>query len=198
VQYCNALSEREGLEPCYVCTGAEDAAVCELAPGYETPYECEGYRLPTEAEWEYAARAGTTTDTFSFDFQWGMRECDPYQHMDAIAWYCTMTTHPVAELLPNPWGLYDVIGNVGELTADHLCGAFEDCEPTHDVPEEPVTDPYHDVDWPFRVYRGCGWINQLEDCKLSAIYGLGAADRDVAVGFRPARTRLDIGAEVDE
>jgi formylglycine-generating enzyme required for sulfatase activity len=150
-------------------------------------------------------------DTYEFDFQWGWRECEPYPSMDEIAWYCTWTTHPVAELRPNPWGLYDVIGNVSEYTADHVCDDwcaandhtcddFVGCEPNEAYGEEPVTDPYYDYDGdtPGRDNRGCAWLDELEECRLTLGGALPPTSRNVAVGFRPARTRLDIGAEVEE
>ena len=72
------------------------------------------YRLPTEAEWEYAARAGTTTDTYAGDIT-QPRGNDPV--VNGIAWYSLNSgdrTHPVGQKAPNGWGLYDMLGNVWE------------------------------------------------------------------------------------
>jgi sulfatase modifying factor 1 len=91
VRFCNAWSEREGLTPAYRL-GTEDV---------EWDASAEGYRLPTEAEWEYACRAGTT----------GPR----YGALDEIAWYRGNSgerVHEVGGKLPNAWGLYDMLGNV--------------------------------------------------------------------------------------
>jgi formylglycine-generating enzyme required for sulfatase activity len=94
------------------------------------------YRLPTEAEWEYAARAGTT----------GTR----YGELDAIAWYAGNSggnTHPVRGKRPNPWGLYDMLGNVAEWCLDWYGG----------YPQGEVTDPVGAVSGQARVLRGGSW-----------------------------------------
>ncbi|MEV6166134.1 SUMF1/EgtB/PvdO family nonheme iron enzyme [Streptomyces sp. NPDC052052] len=93
VRFCNALSRREGLTPAY-----------HLRPGEETAdwnASADGYRLPTEAEWEHACRAGTT----------GPR----HGPLDEIAWYQGNSEghiHPVGVKQPNAWGLHDMLGNV--------------------------------------------------------------------------------------
>ncbi|WP_329085849.1 formylglycine-generating enzyme family protein [Streptosporangium sp. NBC_01469] len=101
VRFCNLLSEAAGLDPCYSMGDDRDGqdVVCD--------WEAGGYRLPSEAEWEYACRAGTS----------GV--C--YGELDEIAWYGGNSggeVHDVATRAPNAWGLHDMIGNVWEWCWD--------------------------------------------------------------------------------
>ena len=125
------------------------------------------YGLPTEAEWEYAARAGTT----------GNR----YGNLDAIAWYRDNSgdrTHPVGQKVPNAWGLYDMLGNVWEWVADWH----------GEYPSGAVTDPRGPASGPFRVVRGGSWINPADSIRASyRPGGRTVGDREDIQGFRLLR-----------
>jgi len=119
--YCNEMSRRRGYDTVYsytaVCSGNQ---VCPyVLENLEVHYDRFGYRLPTEAEWEYACRGGTAAD-----FYWGNAESDA----GAYTWYFDNSqnmTHAVGRKLPNAYGLYDMSGNVAEWVNDWL-GTYSD------------------------------------------------------------------------
>ena len=132
------------------------------------------YRLPTEAEWEYACRAGTTTK-YSFG--------DSKSELGGYAWYDENSggrTHPVGEKKPNGWGLYDMHGNVWEW-----------CQDWHDdYPSGSATDPTGAASGSLRVSRGGSWFNSSGLCR-SAIRGWSTPDdRFNSLGFRVLRSSI--------
>jgi formylglycine-generating enzyme required for sulfatase activity len=133
--FCNALSTREGLAPCYECAGAGAAVSCKSSPDHEggAIYDCPGYRLPTEAEWEYACRAGATSPLYTGAAVVSCSAAD--SEVDEIAWYddnAAGTTHPGGQKRANPWGLSDMAGNVWEWVHDRYRAQLG---------AAPVTDP---------------------------------------------------------
>jgi len=121
--YCNALSAKKGLEPCYTCTGAGPSTACGVSSkfGGSEIYNCPGYRFPTEAEWEYAYRAGTRTALYNGPLLPQLGCHGPDTNADKIAWYeenSSMQVHPVGQKQPNDWGLHDMAGNVFEYCND--------------------------------------------------------------------------------
>jgi formylglycine-generating enzyme len=124
VHAADLLSAQGGLAPCYSpveCTGAlgVDRLCAGVADPQKSVYECEGYRLPTRAEAEYAARAGTISTFYSGDITVYADDtvCNIDPALELIAWYCGNSSNRVhvgGELQRNGFGLYDLIGNVGE------------------------------------------------------------------------------------
>jgi len=170
VGYANALSRREGLPECYA-----GSTFTGYAGSTFTGLTCTGYRLPTEAEWEYAARAGTTAAT--------------YGKLDSVAWVSTLsgiprayvkapsTTHLVRQKLPNAWGLYDMLGNVWEWTGDWY-GTYP----------ATVTDPTGPTTGSVRVRRGGSLYHEARSVR-AAIRSYRTPDhRSTILGFRLVKT----------
>ena len=146
MEFCRKLTERE-------------RAAGRLPEGY-------AYTLPTEAQWEYACRAGTTEDYAG--------------SLDAMAWYGGDKggqTHPVGQKKANAWGLYDTHGNVREWCRDwyrdHLPGGS-------------VVNPAGPASGSTRVVRGGSWISPARDCRSAARFGSAPGVRQGSLGFRLA------------
>ncbi len=131
------------------------------------------FRLPTEAEWEYACRAGTATTWYATDDEAALKE---------HAWFnanAGETAHPVGQKTPNAWGLYDMHGNVVEWCQDWRGGGY--------YATSPIEDPTGAGGGTSRVHRGGSWINDASYCRASFRYGNDSSLRYDHLGFRVAR-----------
>ncbi len=134
----------------------------------------QNYRLPTETEWEYACRAGTDT-------KWSFG--DDENELEKYAWYDKNSdnkTHPVGEKLPNPWGLYDMHGNVWEWCEDDWSENY------NETPRD--GSAYRDKKSERKVIRGGSWFNFANRSRSSIRYRFDPANRDNDWGFRLLRT----------
>jgi formylglycine-generating enzyme len=170
VAYCNWISDAQGLDPAYSISGYEAV----LDP------EAAGYRLPTEAEWEYACRAGTSTP-----FAFGEVLPAAFENFDGSFPYprgsvgeFRARTIPIGSLKANPWGLYDMHGNVQEWCWDWY-GTY---------PADPQDNPLGAESGIYRVARGGSWYSRAVESRSAFRDGHKPEDRSFRVGFRLARS----------
>jgi formylglycine-generating enzyme required for sulfatase activity len=169
-QYCNERSLLEGFTPCYN----------EKTLDWDCNFEANGYRLPTEAEWEYACR-GTETTT---------REIGRPDKLRQYAWFAENSdqkTHPVGQKRPNAFGIFDLLGNVSEWCEDVYSATYYKESPPADPTGPPSTGK--DVR---RVIRGGSWRSSAEQCGPTARQGEKTGDSDACFstdfcGFRCVR-----------
>ena len=169
-QYCNERSMLEGLKPCYN----------EQTPDWDCDYSASGYRLPTEAEWEYACRAGST-DAYDFG---------PADKLRQFGWFADnadQKTHAVGQKKANRWGIHDLYGNVSEWCEDVYSPTYyKESAPTD--PRGP-SSPGKDVK---RVIRGGSWKSSADMCRAGFRQGERTGDTDACFltdycGFRCVR-----------
>ncbi len=179
VEYCNKLSGKDGFVAYYLLTGIEridgsiKSASVTLAGG-------AGYRLPTEAEWEYACRAGTTT---------AYSTGNSVATLDLAGWYGTYATsagnsekqpHRVGQKSASTFRLFDMHGNVREWCQDFYDSGFYDRSPRDD-PSGPSAGSH-------RVVRGGSWNDDAANCRSARRDGHTAASRGQNIGFRVVRS----------
>lgn len=174
IKWANARSEREDLEPCYT-TPEGVYRTGEYDP--QCNWMADGYRLPTESEWEKAARGGLTWKTFP----WG----DEYDCLRANCEFCVGATTPVGSYEANGYGLYDMAGNVWEWCWDWF-----------DWPSPGGTDPRGPETGTLRVDRGGSWISFRPDdglhlCRVAHRYGFYPDEGLMTLGLRLARNAKD-------
>ena len=174
VDYCNALSRKEGLTAAYVVSGSGDSRT--VTPNWGA----NGYRLPTEAEWEYACRAGTTTPFSTGNNvttnQANYNGNNPYNN-NAKGTYRERTT-PVGSFAANPWGLYDMHGNVLEWCWDWY----------ENYTDSQQTDPKGPSTGSNRVMRGGSWYSSAQNVRSARRSDNTPLDRLTILGFRLVRS----------
>ena len=177
VAFCNARSEAEHLHPCYTLP----AGTCD--------FSADGYRLPTEAEWEYACRGGTS-QAYSFG--------DDPRDLGSHAWFkdnADRSTHPVGQWPANPFGLYDMTGNVWQWCNDWYQVDYYE--------KSPADNPHGPDQGEKKSLRGGGFSSKAEDCSSAArnCDDPGFADACVvsdAFGFRCVRSKDEGGRMKNE
>ena len=197
VKWCNAASERDGMKPCYTVdktvyrTGVSDAVACD--------WKADGYRLPTEAEWEVAARGGLVGkrfprgDTISHDqanyiastrYDFDASGKTPGHH-PRFAAPGAAGTSPVKSFPPNGYGLFDMAGNVSQWCWDWY----------GNYPDKPAPDPKGPATGSLRILRGGHWNREAWKGAASAYRLCGFPTlASTNVGFRVARRQIN-GAE---
>ena len=186
LEYANRKSDSEGLSSCYELNCENEPNSGESHCDQDVEFEgvaCPGYRLPTEAEWEYAARARTETA-----FHGGSSEvssgCTSEGAMELIGWYCFNSeqfTHPVGDRSPNAFGLYDMSGNVAEWTWD-----WYGVPPANAEAFPP--DPLGALSGAGRVIRGGSWFSTPGECRSAARALEPPNTRNGMLGFRLVRS----------
>ena len=177
IAFCNARSLAEGQHACY----NEETGACD--------FEADGYRLPTEAEWEYACSAGTAQDD---SFGGDPRSASQFAWFDENA---AKQTHPVGQKRPNPWGLFDLHGNVAEWCNDPYDKSYYSTSPSRN-PRGPREGTRY-------ALRGGAWNSKIKGLRSSARIGETPGFQDAcfardAIGFRCVRKAPEVTKEISQ
>jgi len=167
IKYCNWLSSQNGLDKCYAQNGDG---------GWDLDRSKNGYRLPTEAEWEFAARGGNKSQKFKYSGSNDINAVCWYDETSKLAGPKNVKTKKANEL-----GIYDMSGNVWEWCSDYYKSSF--------YASSPASDPFCSISTPYRVLRGGSWHYRDELAKVTSRDGPKAAKTNYNYGFRVAKNK---------
>ena len=191
IKYCNARSQMEGLTPCYTISGA--IVKTSMNAAVECNWGANGYRLPTEAEWERAARGGLS----NLRYAWGDTISHTQANYSSSALYLPDIsptrgyhpdydtdpmpyTSPVGTFAPTGYGLHDVTGNLYEWCWDRFDATYYASSPT--------VDPRGPTSGTNRAMRGGSWGAIASNSRVARRFGWNPTNGNFTIGFRPARS----------